>query len=241
VSAHLVIRCHICADTYLGHQTRFRQALQRAGGIPVGWTNPLEDQLSVRGQAAVAQQGANLCCTQAQELRQNLQFIMVPVSNSFRVSVSKDYLKFSAAHFIAYPGFRERLHGHNYRMSIEVAGDLGPHGYVVDFGIVKKIARRLCEHLDEKFLIPAQSECLAVTQAGDSVLLRYEQDEFRLPQSDVLLLPIVHSSAEELARYLVGEMRRELMAEGVARVTAIEIGVEESFGQAAYFRQEFQA
>jgi 6-pyruvoyl tetrahydropterin synthase/QueD family protein len=166
---------------------------------------------------------------------------MGSVSKSFRVFVSKDYLKFSAAHFIAYPGFRERLHGHNYRVSIEVAGDLGPHGYVVDFGIVKKIARRLCEHLDEKFLIPAQSDCLSITQAGDSVLLRYEQDEFRLPQADVLLLPIAHTSAEELARYLVGEVRRELISEGVTRVSAIEIGIEESSGQAAYFREEFQA
>jgi 6-pyruvoyltetrahydropterin/6-carboxytetrahydropterin synthase len=164
---------------------------------------------------------------------------MATTDESFRVYVSKDYLKFSAAHFIAYRGFRERLHGHNYRVSIEVAGKLGPHGYVVDFGIVKKIARRLCERLDEKFLIPAESDCLSVTYAGDSVEVRYEQDEFRLPKSDVLLLPIMHSSAEELARYLVREMRRELTAEGVAGLTAVEIGVEESFGQAAYFRQEF--
>jgi 6-pyruvoyl tetrahydropterin synthase/QueD family protein len=158
---------------------------------------------------------------------------------SFRVYVSKDYLKFSAAHFIAYPGFRERLHGHNYRVSIEVAGKLGPQGYVVDFGIVKKIARRLCERLDERFLIPAQSDCVAVEHKADSVELRYEHEEFRFPVGDVVLLPIVHSSAEELARYLVHEMRRELTAEGVTEITAVEIGVEESFGQAAYFRQEF--
>jgi dihydroneopterin triphosphate aldolase (PTPS-III) / 6-pyruvoyltetrahydropterin synthase len=182
---------------------------------------------------------AHLGCTPAQELRQNLQFVMANTNQSFRVYISKDYLKFSAAHFIAYPGFRERLHGHNYRVSIEVTGELGPQGYVVDFGIVKKIARRLCEHLDEKFLIPAESDCLSIKRIGDSVEVSYEQDTFRLPMSDALLLPIVHSSAEELARYLVSEMRRELRAEGVASVTAIEIGVEESFGQAAYFRQEF--
>ncbi|MGD9764705.1 MAG: 6-pyruvoyl tetrahydropterin synthase family protein, partial [Candidatus Binatia bacterium] len=60
---------------------------------------------------------------------------------SFHVHVTKDYLKFSAAHFIAYPGYRERLHGHNYRMSIGLYGQLGPQGYVVDFGIVKRVAR----------------------------------------------------------------------------------------------------
>ena len=157
---------------------------------------------------------------------------------SFRVHVTKDYLKFSAAHFIAYPGFREALHGHNYRVSISVHGALGPQGYVVDFGVVKKIARRLCEELDERMLIPIESDCLTIEESERSVLVRYEADEFRFPRSDVALLPIVHSSVEELSRYLAGALRRELAREGVADMTAIEVGVEESFGQTAYFRQE---
>jgi len=162
----------------------------------------------------------------------------MPQDSSFRVHVTKDYLKFSAAHFIAYPGFREALHGHNYRVSIEVEGALGDQGYVVDFGVVKKIARRLCGRLDEKVIIPAQSDCLTIRQAANAVTLRYEQDEFRFPASDVILLPIVHSSVEELARFLAGELLKELENEGVGSVTAIEVGVEESFGQTAYFRQE---
>ncbi len=157
---------------------------------------------------------------------------------SFRVYVSKDYLKFSAAHFMAYPGFRELLHGHNYRASIAVQGPLSPQGYVVDFEVVKRIARRLCERLDGRTLIPAESDCLVIQEAGDAVILRYEEDEFRFPRSDVILLPIVHSSVEELARYLAGELRKELVADGVTGITAIEVGVEESFGQTAFFRQE---
>lgn len=155
---------------------------------------------------------------------------------SFRVFVTKDYLKFSAAHFIAYPGFREALHGHNYRVSIEVAGSLGKQGYVVDFGVVKRIARRLCERLDERVLIPAESDCLRVEQTEDSVIVEYEGDRFVFPRSDVLLLPIAHSSAEELARHLAGEMRRELAAERIDGITSVEVGVEESIGQSAYFR-----
>jgi len=162
----------------------------------------------------------------------------MPTHDSFRVHVTKDYLKFSAAHFIAYPGFRERLHGHNYRVSISLHGQLGPQGYVVDFGVVKRIARRLCEHLDEHTLIPARSDCLTVREEGAVVVVRYEDDEFRFPRGDVLLLPIVHTSVEELAQYLAGALRAELRAEGLADLTAIEIGVEESFGQSAIFRQE---
>ena len=162
----------------------------------------------------------------------------MPGRESFRVHVTKDYLKFSAAHFIAYPGFRERLHGHNYRVSVGVDGPLGRQGYVVDFGVVKRIARRLCEQLDERLLIPAKSDCLRVREENGSVIVRYEDDEFRFPSGDVLLLPIVHSSAEELAQYLAAELRRALAEEGIGGLTAIEVGVEESFGQAAIFRQE---
>jgi 6-pyruvoyltetrahydropterin/6-carboxytetrahydropterin synthase len=157
---------------------------------------------------------------------------------SFRVHVTKDYLKFSAAHFIAYPGFREALHGHNYRVSVAVEGALGSEGYVVDFGVVKRIARRLCERLDERTLIPMESDCLVIGERDSQVWVRYENDEFSFPRSDVALLPLVHSSAEELARYLAGELRRELKAEKVTDITAVEVGVEESQGQAAYFRQE---
>jgi 6-pyruvoyl-tetrahydropterin synthase len=157
---------------------------------------------------------------------------------SFRVHVTKDYLKFSAAHFMAYPGFRERLHGHNYRVSVTVCGALGAQGYVVDFGVVKRVARRLCERLDERVIVPERSDCLTIRAEPNAVVVRYEDDEFRFPTADVLLLPIVHSSAEELARYLAGELRRELGGEGVAGLTAVEVGVEESFGQAAFFRQD---
>jgi 6-pyruvoyl-tetrahydropterin synthase len=31
-------------------------------------------------------------------------------------------MKFSCAHFIAYDGFRERLHGHNYNLTLRLIG-----------------------------------------------------------------------------------------------------------------------
>lgn len=159
-------------------------------------------------------------------------------NSSFKVRVEKDYLKFNAAHFIAYKGFREALHGHNYRVSVEVEGRLGTQGYVVDFGVVKSVARRVCDRLNERTLIPSESDCLRVRTEGTQVVVNYEDDEFRLPLADVFFVPIAHSSAEELARYLAGEIRRELEADGAGGITAIEIGVAETPGQAAYYRED---
>jgi 6-pyruvoyltetrahydropterin/6-carboxytetrahydropterin synthase len=165
----------------------------------------------------------------------------VAVPQRYSVVVAKEYLKFSAAHFIAYPGFREPLHGHNYQMSLRVEADLGPDGYVLDFGLVKRVAKTLCEELDERVLLPQQSDCLTVEAAADVVNVRTETgDRFQFPAADVRLLPIAHSSAEEIAAYLLARLRKALVAEAGGRgLAALEVGVAEAPGQIAYCREAF--
>jgi 6-pyruvoyl-tetrahydropterin synthase len=156
----------------------------------------------------------------------------------YSVVVSKDYLKFSAAHFIAYPGFREPLHGHNYQVSVRVEADLGPDGYVLDFGLVKRVARALCDELDDRVLLPSESDCLTVAPDATGVdVTTAEGERFRFPAADVRLLPIAHSSAEELAAYLLGRLRDALRAEAGGRgIAGLEVGVAEAPGQIAYCR-----
>jgi 6-pyruvoyltetrahydropterin/6-carboxytetrahydropterin synthase len=159
----------------------------------------------------------------------------------YSVVVAKDYLKFSAAHFIAYPGFREPLHGHNYQVSIRVEAELGPDGYVLDFGLVKRVAKALCDELDERVLVPAESECLTVRPGPDGVEVTTETgDRFRFPAADVRLLPIAHSSAEELAAHLLARLREALRAEAGGRgLLGLEVGVAEAPGQTAFCRDVF--
>lgn len=157
----------------------------------------------------------------------------------YQVHVFKDYLKFCAAHFIAYRGFREPLHGHNYQVSVRVEGGLGADGYVLDFGLVKQAAKRICERLDERVLLPADSDCLRFSSAGGQIAVTYEDGaSFAFPESDVAMLPIVHSSAEELARYLLGQIRGELPDLERRGVRWVEVGVAEAPGQIAYYRQD---
>ncbi len=157
---------------------------------------------------------------------------------SFRIFVSKDYLKFSAAHFMAYKGFREALHGHNYLVSVEVEGELGANGYVIDFGVVKRITRETCAELDERMIIPTKSDCLAVEEGAEQIVLISESGRFSFPRADCVLLPIVHSSVEELACYLAQQVWAKLRAQGPTKVMAIQVGVEETSGQVAYYRAE---
>jgi 6-pyruvoyltetrahydropterin/6-carboxytetrahydropterin synthase len=157
----------------------------------------------------------------------------------YQVHVFKDYLKFSAAHFIAYKGFREPLHGHNYQVSVRVEGVLGADGYVLDFGLVKQAVKRICERLDERVLLPAKSDCLGIERSAGTVAVVCEDGgRFSFPESDVVLLPIVHTSAEELATLVLRELRSELPDLVRRGARSLEVGVAEAPGQIAYCRCE---
>jgi 6-pyruvoyl-tetrahydropterin synthase len=161
------------------------------------------------------------------------------MSTSFEVYVSKDSFKFNAAHFIAYRGFRERLHGHNYRVSVRMEGPVGPDGYVVDFGDIKRAARDVCSSLNERVIVPMRSDVLTIAVDGGEVRLVCEDGtRFSFPEGDCALLEIRHSSAEELAQYDGERLRQSLPILDKRGVTILEVGVAEAPNQEARFRIE---
>jgi 6-pyruvoyl-tetrahydropterin synthase len=161
------------------------------------------------------------------------------VNGAFSIHVAKENLKFSAAHFIAYPGFREPLHGHNYQIGVRVEGRLAATGYVLDFGLIKRLVREIAGRLDERTILPALSDCLKIEESRGQINVQYENDRFAFPRSDVALLPIVHSSAEELAQFIWAELHTALLGnDALADIVTIEISVAEAPGQAAIFRRK---
>lgn len=157
----------------------------------------------------------------------------------FEVFVSKDSFKFNAAHFMAYPGFRERLHGHNYRVSVRVEGRLNSDGYVIDFGDIKRAARDICHAMNERTIVPMKSDCLQIERSGGEVRITCEDGcRFAFPEADCVLLPIGHSSAEELADYVCSRLLEELPGMPARGVTAVEVSVAEAPAQEARCRRE---
>jgi len=165
----------------------------------------------------------------------------VPAHSRFRVAVSNDNLVFASAHFIIFPGHRcERLHGHNYRASISVEGGLDPEAhYVFDFAALKQIMKRLTDELDHRVLLPLEHPKLDVREHGDTVTVAYDgKPRYVFPRGDCALLAIPNTTVEMLAQYLVARARAELerAAGGTVAVHAIEIEIQENFGQAASCR-----
>jgi 6-pyruvoyltetrahydropterin/6-carboxytetrahydropterin synthase len=162
------------------------------------------------------------------------------VTSNFRVQVSKDYLVFASAHFITFKGHQcETLHGHNYRVGVAVEGAVDSETlFVLDFSVLKQIARRLVDRIDHKVLLPALNPKLAYREDGDRISVDYfGQPTYVFPKRDCVLLPIPNSTAEMLAQYLGTQMREELAAGGYTHLTSLELEVEENYGQSATYHE----
>lgn len=157
----------------------------------------------------------------------------------YRVSVAKDYLVFASAHFITFEGHRcEGLHGHNYRARVTVDGRLHEETwFVFDFVELKRIMRRLCDAIDHLVLLPTESARVRVSEEGDRVCVAVDgKPRYVFPRRDCALLPVPNTTVEMLAKLLTDRLRAELAAMGVRGLTAIEMEVEETFGQSATYR-----
>ena len=165
---------------------------------------------------------------------------------TWKVRVEGTDLRFSAAHFTTFEGQCEPLHGHNYAVTIEVEGELTEDSWVVDFVKLRKMARRICDELDHRFLLQRESSVLEIDEGTSNWRVRFRpggrpsgrERGWALPKAEVVALPIDNSTAERLAEWLAGRLNEELRAAGATRVTAITVGVEEAPGQSAWYRQQ---
>ncbi|MFQ3593711.1 MAG: 6-carboxytetrahydropterin synthase [Gemmataceae bacterium] len=158
------------------------------------------------------------------------------MSERFQVRVTKDYLVFCCAHFISYQGDQcERLHGHNYRVAVEVEGALDGNHYVFDFITLKNRTRELVDELDHRMLIALNGTVIQAQVDHRQVRLTYRDREWIFPREDCALLPIENTTAELLAKYLAGRLREVLAQQHRYHPEVIRVEVEEAFGQWAKY------
>jgi 6-pyruvoyltetrahydropterin/6-carboxytetrahydropterin synthase len=152
----------------------------------------------------------------------------------FRIVLAKEDFNFSAAHFTVFSGGRaELLHGHNYRVRVELAGgQLDDAGLLADIERCKRSVRALCGRLDSRTLLPAQSQKVVCTRRGDVVEARFGDRCYSIPAADALLLPLANTSIELLARMLWHDLAADLQG---SRVELLAVGVEESAGQHCWY------
>lgn len=158
---------------------------------------------------------------------------------TFRVTVSKDYLVFSSAHFITLRGHTcESLHGHNYRVAVTVEGPIDSEClFVIDFAILKQVVRRYVDQVDHRVLLPTRNSKLAFREEGDMTYVDYfGVQTYQFPTRDCAMIPIANTTAEMIAEWIAIGVRDDLRAGG-ARLSFLQIDVEESFGQVASYSE----
>jgi 6-pyruvoyltetrahydropterin/6-carboxytetrahydropterin synthase len=151
----------------------------------------------------------------------------------FAIQLAKEDFKFSVAHFTVFDRTRaELLHGHNYRVRVELTGEsLDEEGFLADIERVKSCVRSACDQLDERTLVPGQSPHVVVEELGERVTVRFAERRYELPRADVLVLPLRNVTIEALAVHLWQELRAALAGGPIERVERLTVTVEETDGQ----------
>ncbi|MBZ9571407.1 6-pyruvoyl tetrahydropterin synthase family protein [Methanobrevibacter sp. TMH8] len=172
-------------------------------------------------------------------------------------------LRFSSAHIIPVHSSCGFIHGHSYFVDVEIEGKRsGEYEFVVDFKDVKNVVRSICKKLDHRVLIPINNKNMMfkgisnseknvdsedyVDSSELSVLDFCNNDyvefsvgnkEYKFPMEDCVLLPLKHSSAEELSQYFANIVFEDLRKKGY-EVDFVSVCVNEGIGQGAFFKRE---
>ncbi len=161
---------------------------------------------------------------------------------TWAIRVEKEYHKFSAAHFLIFDdGSAERLHGHNYRVGVEIGARRERHGMVVDFKQIKPLIGDILERLDERLLIPGLHPTLTCDHDDNGeVTIRYLDRRYVVPELDVVVLPITNTSSENLAHWIAVSLAEAVRVRFPSLgLRSLEVSVEETPGQRGIMTLEF--
>lgn len=145
------------------------------------------------------------------------------------IEISKEYLKFSAAHFTVFSATeRERLHGHNFKVAAKVTAPVGPNGMCFSYRILKDKLEALCASLDEYLLLSADSPHLSISEEDGDYVVWFNGETMRFLIEDTLLLPVRNATVEEYSRYLLERLLED--CELIDGYDIREVGIKVSSG-----------
>lgn len=158
---------------------------------------------------------------------------------TYHVRLNKDYLVFSAAHFITFAGnVCERLHGHNYGLEVEIEGPLDENAYVIDFIALRDAAKEITDSLDHRMLLPTNHDQIKVVASDKEVTVTFEDRRWLFPREDCVLLEIPNTTTELLARHIGMQLMIKLGLGKDTPFNRLTVGVDENRGQWGVWTQD---
>ena len=104
----------------------------------------------------------------------------------------------------------KNIHGHSYKMMVELAGEIDSNGMIIDYYILKEIIKPIVEKLDHSFMV----------NKNDGVVLDFLE---KLNSKKVIV--DFDSTVENITRYLIDEIKK---ADLPSNVKGIKVRVCES-------------
>lgn len=157
---------------------------------------------------------------------------MNAMPETYRVRLDKEYHVFSASHFITYDGnVCEPLHGHNYRVAVEVEGPLDENHYVIDFIALRDALKAITDKLDHHVLLPTDHPLIEVRADECEVEATFEDRRWVFPRDNCALLPVPNTTAELVARYIGELLCKDLQSRTGVRPHRVQVALDENNGQ----------
>jgi len=164
-----------------------------------------------------------------------------PDQRSWKIHIRKDNLKFSAAHMTVFPdGSKERLHGHNYEVELEVELTEPVLSQMLSYKAFKQVLRSVCNAWDEKVLVAGDNPWLELLSgSNDEYAFRLCGKRYVLPIDEVAVLDVDNITVENLARILFErfwmQLTRDQSVPWREQIVAASLRIDESCGQGATY------
>jgi len=161
--------------------------------------------------------------------------VRTKTKGAFSVTVSREDFGFSAGHVMLRGDDVEALHGHSYRVALTLRGDLTDDAVVVDFRVIKRALKTVCESLNHRVLVPSRNPLLEIAKAGARLRVSSRGKCMEIDAADALCLPLLNITAELLALHIFEGIAKQLDEVGCHAVNEMTVEVSESPGQSASF------
>lgn len=155
----------------------------------------------------------------------------------YRVRLKKAVHVFCAGHFITLTDtLCEPVHGHNWRVAVEIDGAPDAHGMVVDFILLRDLLSAVTARLDHRMLLPGRNPLLAVAatrgpEGQDECTVRFGDRRWVFPADECVVLPVANTTAEWIAEWIGREIVAGLGAAGKPPQGRLLVAVDECEGQ----------
>jgi 6-pyruvoyltetrahydropterin/6-carboxytetrahydropterin synthase len=145
---------------------------------------------------------------------------------------------FSASHFLVGFDKCDRLHGHNYSVTVHLKYNKVDLTTSIDFRTINAVIKHEVKLLDQKILLPKKSSKIQIhsTLEGKNWQVIVDDKKYSFPKQDVLIInKIEQTTTENLAFYLHQKLRTWLRQNHPNLVSILGVEIAENPGNQAKY------